>query len=290
VYSRATRGAFVAATIGAVVIFSAGCAASGSSTSGSGAKTGTTAQLSAQKALQLAAAHSQQVSSFSATMNIQATTASGDLTMAGAFKEQLHPTLLGEMNISGITAGGQTVPGGMSVIITPTVFYLRFPPLMQAMHVSKTWAKLPLTALGPSGANLSSLLDQAESSSPIAQTRLLSQSKDVKEVGTGVINGVAVTEYTGTYSMSQALAAMPAAERAALAQSVSASGIHSVRFTVWLDDQERTRKLVVVETGTGVSETVTMNVSGYNQPVNIQLPPAAETYTVPASALASPTP
>jgi hypothetical protein len=173
----------------------------------------------------------------------------------------------------------------MSEVITTTAVYLRLSQVTQALHTSKPWVKIPLSALGATGANLSSLLEQAQSSSPLAQTQLLSQSKDVKKVGTSVLNGVPVTEYTGSYSMKQALAAMPASERAIIAKSVSAAGIKSVRFTLWLDDQQLTRKLVAVETGTAVTETVTMNVSGYNQPVNIQAPSAAQTYTVPAGLL-----
>jgi hypothetical protein len=272
----------LAALAGTVTILAA--CASGGGTPSAGVSTSASA-LTPRQAILLAAKHTKTVNSFSATMHIQATANGAGFTMNGAFREQLHPNVLGQMDLSAISTGGQSIPGGMSVVITTTALYMRLPQLTQALHTSKPWVKIPLSALGATGKGLSSLLEQAQSSSPLAQTQLLSQSKDVKKVGTTVLGGVPVTEYAGTYSMAQALAAVPASERAYIAKSVSAAGIKSVRFTLWLDDQQLTRKLVAVETGSSVTETVTMNVSGYNQPVSIQAPSAAQTYTVPASML-----
>jgi hypothetical protein len=46
-----------------------------------------------------------------------------------------------------------------------------------------------------------------------------------------------------------------------------------------------TRRLIMVEHGTGETVTVTLNVTGINQPVNVSLPPAGQVATIPASAL-----
>jgi len=236
-------------------------------------------------ALELAANSSKAVNSLTATMSIQGSTTSGDLNISGTIKEQLHPSLIAEVDLAAFSAGGQSAPGGLSEIVTSKALYLRFPELMQAQHINKPWAKISLSSLGATGASLSSLLNEVQGNSPVTQTQLFAHSRDVKKVGTGVVNGVPVTEYAGTYSVSQVIAALPASERAALGSSISAAGISAVHFSIWLDANHLPRKLVVTESGTSVTEKVTEVITSYNQPVNIQLPAPAETYVVPASQL-----
>lgn len=281
-HSRVTRVPLLALTIGAITILAAGCAATGGSASG-GAKPA--APVSPAKAVELAANNSRAVNSLAASIDIQGTTSNGDVHLEGTLQEQIHPSLLTQMDLTSISLGGQLVPGGLSEIVTPTALYIRFPELMQAQHINKPWAELSLSALGAAGSSLSSLFSQVGSNSPVGQVQLLAKSKDVKEVGTGVISGVPVTEYSGTYSLSQALAALPASERAALGSAASASGIGAVKFSIWLDARQLPRKIVATDSGSGNLEIVTETITSYNQPVNIQLPTPGETYVVPASQL-----
>lgn len=102
--------------------------------------------------------------------------------------------------------------------------------------------------------------------------------------GTGVVNGVPVTEYAGSYSLSQAISALPASERTAVGKGLSASGFTSFNYEIWIDGSNQPRKFVIIETGTAGNLTNTINITSYNQPVSIDLPTAAETYVVPASA------
>jgi hypothetical protein len=296
VHSRVTRVPLLVLAIGAITILAAGCGASGSATSAGsstsaggsasgGAKPATSAPVSPVSALELAANRSKAVNSLTATMSIQGSTTSGDLNVSGKIKEQLHPSLLAEVDLTTFSAGGQSAPGGMSEIVTSKALYLRFPELMQAQHINKPWAEISLSSIGGAGASLSSLLNEVQSNSPVTQTQLFAHSPDVKKVGMGVVNGVPVTEYAGTYSVSQVIAALPASERAALGSSIGAAGISAVHFSIWLDDNHLPRKLVVTETGTSLTEKVTEIITSYNQPVNIQLPTRAETYVIPASQL-----
>lgn len=295
-HSRVTRVPLLTLTIGTITILAAGCGASGSassagsSTSASGGATGsakpaTSAPASPAAALELAAKSSKAVNTLTATMSAHGSTTSGSLDISGTIREQLHPSVLAEVNLTTLSSGGQSAPGGMSEIITSKALYLRFPELMQAQHINKTWAEIPLSSAGAAGASLSSLLNQVQGNSPVTQTQLLAQSKDVKKVGTGVVNGVSVTQYAGTYSVSQVIAALPASERAALGSAISAAGISAVHFNIWIDAGHLPRKMVITETGTSLTETVTETITSYNQPVKVQLPTAAETYVIPASQL-----
>src|SRR5580704_6814443 len=110
---------------------------------------------------------------------------------------------------------------------------------------------------------------------------LLTTSTDVRAVGTGSVNGVPVTEYEGTYTAASGLAYMTAnlgsAGSAQVSKQVTAMGLTTVRFRVWLDSQQRPLKLVLIEAGTHASVTVTQTIVSINQPANIQFPLASET-------------
>lgn len=281
------------AAAGAIVIIAsgvAGCAASGSaggkstatSTAGAPAQT-------AQQAVQLAASTARDVNSFTANMSIQATGhASGGFSLVGTVSEQLRPSVLAEADYSTFTAAGQSFPGGMSEIITPRSVYMKLSMLTQALHTNKPWLEIPFSSLSKaSGVNISSLFSQLQTSSPLDQSQLFAGAENVRTVGTGDVDGVAVTEYTGTLVMSKALTKLPADLRASIGQALEKAGISSVRFTEWVDGQHHVRKTTVTETGTAITETVTTTITSINQPVSIQVPPATQTATLPASILNS---
>jgi hypothetical protein len=240
-----------------------------------------------QQALLLAAHNSQTVNSIAATIGVQGTTSSGAMNIAGTFTEQVHPSLIVDANLETLSVAGQSVPGGMAEVATQSAIYIKSSAITQALNASKQWVEFPLASMGATGSALSSLLSQAQGESPVTQTELLAHSKTVHKVGTGVIDGVAVTEYAGTYTTSQALATLPASARSSISKQISESGIKDAQFEIWLDSQQHPRKIVIHETGTAVTETITETITSFNQPVSIKVPTAAETYVIPASALGS---
>jgi hypothetical protein len=186
--------------------------------------------------------------------------------------------------------GKDVLPGGSDGVVTPTLVYIRAAVLSRYFHTTKPWLALsPATYLALS-AKLQSL-------TPVTPgtffgdlsfgVGLLTTSTDVRAVGTGSVNGVPVTEYEGTYSAASGLAYMTAnlgsAGSAQVSKQVTAMGLTTVRFRVWLDSQQRPLKLVLIEAGTHASVTVTQTIVRINQPANIQFPLASETYTVPGA-------
>lgn len=280
-HTRVARVPFLAAAIGGIALLAAGCSPSGSSAAGS--KSEPTTAVSAQQALLLAAHNSEAVNTVAATVSLQATTSSGGVNVAGTVTEQLHPSLSAEADFTTFSVAGQSVAGGLAEVTTTDAVYMKFSELAQALNTSKPWVEIPLTSLGATGSALSSLLSEAQGENPVTQTELLAHSKTVHKVGTSVLDGVPVTEYAGTYSMSQALAALPGSVRSSI--SKYESGVKNAQFEIWLDGQEHPRKIIVTETGTAGTETITETVTSFNQPVSIQVPAAAETYVIPASAL-----
>jgi len=281
----------LAALAGTVAVLAACSSLGGTPSSGSSASTGATRLLSAATTIRLAAANAQRVTSVTATVAITVSQpgGAGTVRMAGTMAEQLSPSLLVEANFGTFEAGGVSMPGGISEILTTKAAYLKMSTLTQTLHTTKPWVEIPLSAIDKTtGMNLSSLFSQAQSSNPLAQAQMLTASPDVHKVGTGIINGVPVTEYAGTYSMARALASLPAASRGAMSAQIESLGIKSAQFHVWIDDQHQVRKLTGTLTSSKVTETMSETITSVNQPVNITPPTAANTYVITASMLHTP--
>ena len=186
-------------------------------------------------------------------------------------------------NFGSVTAQGQSLPGGVEEIINSNAIYLKLAQV--ARETGKPWVEIPASELSEiSGGNLGQLL-QNNNSDPLVQTQMLASSTNVKKVGTTTLNGVPVTEYTGTYPISAGLAKLPASERTKVSQQLQALGLTTEHFTIWLDGKQQVRKVVTSAQGSKVHETSTIQVTSINGPVSAAIPPASQTATVPASEL-----
>jgi hypothetical protein len=288
---------------GLVVIVAAavtGCSpgtSSGSKSPGSPGASGSSspAPASALDAVKLAAKTASGANSYTGTMSLQGTVnpgaasssgVSGGISMSGTFAEQLHPTLLVSADIGSYSMLGTSLPGGLSELITPTTMYLKSAQLTQELHLTKPWLAVPLSAASKtSGINMSQLVNQATGTSPLTQAQMLGASSSVREVGTGSIGGVPVTEYAGTISVAKAISTLSGGAKAEMEQMNAAAGLTTEKYTVWIDGQHIMRKAVITGTGTTLTETVTVTFTSVNQPVNITVPPASQTTTVPSSDL-----
>src|ERR1700728_2223076 len=120
--ARTGRSPFYAAGLTAIAAAAlAGCAAGSSGTGATGAGTHAAAPSSPLDAVQLAAKTTGGASSFTGTMSVQATstsgaTGSGNVSMTASMAEQLHPSLLAEVQIGTLSVGGQSLPGGLSEV------------------------------------------------------------------------------------------------------------------------------------------------------------------------------
>jgi len=246
----------------AAVLLAAGC--------GSGAHPAARA-LSPRQEITLAAHQARQVDSFGSTLSVTMSgTVSG--TMAGTMQIRNRPSLLADVDFSAFDVGGQSLPGGMHEILTDRSIYLKMALLAQELH--KPWVKISFAQLQQStGINVGQLTQQVQSNNPLVQTQMLAAAKDVRAVGTQTIDGVRTTHYAGSYPVSAGLAKLPASLRATEQKGLQQLGVKTVRFNVWIDGQHQTRKIVATETGGGEHATVTMQVTGINQPVSVTLPP-----------------
>ena len=292
--ARTARSPLYSAGLAAIAAAAlAGCAAGSSGTGATGAGTHAAAASSPLDAVQLAAKTTGGANSFSGTMSVHATAKPGapssdNVSMTATMAERLRPSLLTEVQIGTLSAAGQSLPGGLSEIVTPSSLYMKWSLLTQELHTTKPWLVIPVSALSKSsGVNLSQLFSQATNSSPLNESQMLAGASGVRKVGTGTIDGVPVTEYTGTVSLDKGTQYLSGSSKAAMQQQIAAAGLSTASFTVWVDGQQVMRKAVITENGTALTEVITVAISSINQPVNIQVPAADQTTQLPSGALGS---
>jgi len=252
----------------AAALLAAGCAS---------AKPGGQA-MSPVQAILLAARQARDATSFSWSMSVKTSgLASG--TMAGTLQMRTKP-LVYNADFSTVNFGGQAVPGGIHEILTGHTLYIKVPGL--ARRIGKPWLKVSFAQIQKrTGISFTQIIQQAQQDNPLVQTQMLAGAKNVRVAGHQVIDGVPTTEYTGTFTVAAALARLPSTLRPVERAAMRKLGITSARFSVWIDGQHRSRKIIVSEQGTLEAVTLTMAVTSVNQPVSVAPPPANQVATIP---------
>ena len=275
----------------AAALLAAGCSSggginaggSGGSGGGSGGSQPGSTSLSAAQAVTMASQHAASVNSFATTMDVQM---SGSISgaMVGTMQMRKQPSLLIDAHFSKLDMSSQSIPGGMEEIVTTKTLYLKMASLQQSL--GKPWAALPLSALsGRAGVNLSQLTQQAQQNNPMTDVQMLSSAKNLRALGTQTIAGTQTTHYSGSFSASAGLAKLPSGLRSTEQKALQTLGITTFDFNAWIDGQHQIRKIAVTEHGGSEQITATMQVTGYNQPLTVSLPPSSQVKKIPASTL-----
>jgi hypothetical protein len=266
--ARAARPLGFAAVAVAAAVTVAGCkpgSVTGASSNGSH-HSGSTTTGSSMSPLTLAAQQSQQIRSFTASLEIQASGAL-NATLTGSLKEVTTPSPL----ISVRAHAGAL--GSIRLILSNGMVYLKS-PLMAGMY-HKPWVQGPASAVSSmSGLNLGPLLGLLQTSSPSVQLPLFSQGSNVRRMGQMGSMGSGMTEFGGHYRLSSALGNLSVGLQPSM-QSVLDSGVNMTRFRVWMDHRHMVRKLVLIVLGRHTRIVITLVITSVNRPVHIQLPRAA---------------
>lgn len=266
----ARRLAAVTLCAGAFALL-AGCTASTTGTSGSAKPQ------SARQAISLASDDTQRANSMAGTFSMRLGSGTGETT-TGTIQVQRVPSLVFDENLS-ISADGHTLP--VTEIMSANAIYLKEAALSR--ETGKPWLEVPFSGLdGNLGSALARMFQSAQNGNPLEQAQMLAASKNVRAVGTQVIDGVQTTRYTGSFTPSAAVSALPPSVRQTVRPMLSVlSG--DIRFNAWIDAQHQVRRVVETETVSGEPVYVTINVTAINQPVHIAVPPASQVVTLPKS-------
>lgn len=268
----------------AAALLAVGCSSGGGiNVSGSGGSQPGAKPMSPAQAVTLASQKAASVNSFATTLNVQM---SGPFsgTMVGTMQLRKRPSLLIDAKFSKLALGRTSVPGGMEEIVTTKTLYLKLATLQQ--ELGKPWAAVPVSA--PSGhAELSQFTQQAQQNNPMIDVQMLSSAKNLRKVGTQTIGGVPATHYTGSFAASAGLAKLPASLRSTEQKGLQSLDITTLSFNVWINAQHEVQKIVVNEHGGSEQLAATMQVTRYNQPLTVSLPPASQVKALPAARSAS---
>lgn len=237
-------------------------------------------KLSAAQVLGKAAEKTGSIDSFKADMSMQmAGTSEGDLTMDGTMQYRTKPDLAYSMNFSEMKMAGKSM-GGMEQRLVGRTMYMKMPMLSQlgGGAGAKPWIKISLDELGKqSGMNIDQMLQQSRQMDPVQNTKMLTASKDVREVGKETVNGVETTHYTGTYRMEDAIAKLSPEMQENYRKSIAASGMEAMDFDLWVDGQQLPQQMKMKSNQTAEGTlTMTMKYRDYGKPVDITEPPASQ--------------
>ncbi|MHB1593447.1 MAG: LolA-like protein [Streptosporangiaceae bacterium] len=265
--SRSPRHVITAGIGAAVLVAAAGCSASsqsgGAQAGGSGSGKPAAASTAGQ-ALALAASTSTHVDSLSVRLSVT----QGASTFSGTMDMRLKPTTA---IVARFSAAGQQI----REILAGGRIYLSISQLRKL--TGKPWLEASMSSLAKkAGLNLTAILQNVENSDPLAQARLFAVAKNVHKVGPATVNGVATTEYAGTYQPQAILKRLPSSALSKLGPMLRKLGTHPVSFHVWIDGQHDIRKTTTTEVIGGQTVITSYNVMSINQPVTVSLPPASE--------------
>jgi hypothetical protein len=259
------RGA-LAGIVVALAVAVAGCGGGGGSDA-SGASVSI-------KTLQAAVSNSQAAESSRFTMDL-AVDAAGQST-----------TIHGEGVVAGDGKNGQitmTIPsaGTLEERIVDGTVYMNFGDLLDTDLGGKQWVKIGLDDLQQqSGGALGDLADQAGSNGPQQGLEYLQGlSGDVEKVGDDTVAGEHATHYRASIDYAKVAEKLP--EESTKARD-ELTKLGTVPADVWINDDDQVVKMQFAIDGSAFGSTggkieMTMEITDFGVPVDVQAPPEDET-------------
>ncbi|WP_157963590.1 LppX_LprAFG lipoprotein [Actinocorallia populi] len=256
------------AVAGTVLLLSlTACDDSGTTSS---SEPGTTVNLSAAQVLDRSADRTAKVETFTADVTVDGAAA---VKATGQFRAKPSPAF--SVNVEQLSFGGMSVgTGGTRVVLLDKTVYVQNAQLSQFLGAGKPWMKITLgEAASAAGFNADELLGQFQQADPGALAKIMSDSTDVKKVGTEKIDGVETTHYQGTVDVKKAMTQYDP-ELRKTAEQLS-NGSEKLGFDVWVDGEQLPRKVLTkVTTSEAKQFNVAVAFRDYGAPVTVAAPPA----------------
>jgi hypothetical protein len=260
----------------AVVLSVTGCLGDGGGkASGSGTANQGATKLTAAKLVSEVSQKTGEIRSFQATITSDTSVSGQHIRMSGQMAYRVKPTVAFKMSVPKMTVNDRTQAGFQEILLNDTL-YVKMPSV--SARTGKPWMRMSLDKLSAeSGIDLKPLVNQSEQADPSAKIKMFTASKDVRKVGQETVAGTTTTHYQGTYSVQDALAKLPASQRAKIQQMMGQMGIDTMNFDLWVDGQNLPRKISLrTPAGSQVTTDTTVTYSGFNAPVSITAPPAGQ--------------
>jgi hypothetical protein len=246
---------------------------------------GTTAQpiqvnLAASEVLAQAAQKTADVSSYTVDAVVNVTDPqNGSGKAQGRMLYQSKPELAVDLTIDSADFGGQGLPGGARVVLQGDTVYVKVEALNKMLGATKPWVKVPLSEMGDDRGQIDQVLSQIQQFDLVGVTEMITASKDVKSVGTENVGGEDTTHYAGTFPVDAAVKQLPADKQERALTNLTE--LKNVKFDIWVGADKLPRKVTMNGSEKGATMDAALMFKGYNEPVNIQAPPADQVGELP---------
>lgn len=198
----------------------------------------------------------------------------------GTMRYQSRPRLAADLTLNTVNFGGRDVPGGAHVILLEDTVYVNVDALNKALGATKPWLKASLSDLDAEDQKQArEMADRVRQFDLAGTVQMISTSKDVQAVGTETVGGVETTHYSGTFPVETALAQLDPDKRDRAREELAE--IENMRFDMWADAQNLPRKITLSGEAHEGSFDATMLFTGFNEPVEINAPPADQVGELP---------
>ncbi|MGA4994758.1 LppX_LprAFG lipoprotein [Nonomuraea bangladeshensis] len=235
--------------------------------------------LAASEVLAQAAQKTTEVTSYTVDAVVNASAAQeGNGRVQGRMLYQSKPELAVDLTLDTVDMGGQSLPGGVRAVLQGDTVYVKVEALNKMLGATKPWIKVSLNEVGDR-TQVDQYLAQIQQFDLANVTKLVTASKDVKQVGTESVNGEDTTHYSGTFPVEAAVLLLPA-DRQEQARSNLAE-LKDVAFDVWVAADGLPRKLALNGQKDGGKLDATLFFKDYNKPVTIQAPAADQVGEMP---------
>lgn len=267
---------FIAGTVAgaALMLGLTGCDLNFGGKGGGGGGQGA-ARLNATEILQKVSQRVDNTGSFKSRINTKGTVAgAGAIAMRGTMFYRARPEPAWRMRLTRNTVGGRATPGGTDIVLAGKSIYVK----SSAPVGGKPWLRISLSKAGRQGGlNTDAMLRQGRQMDLSMLMKLLTASKDAREVGSESVDGVRTTHYTGTYVLTDGLGKLDARTRQDAQNIYKGLGLDKLGFDLWVDGQRVPRKLVT-RTLPGAPTKLTTSQTFYDigKPVSISAPPASK--------------
>ncbi|MER6515044.1 MULTISPECIES: DUF1396 domain-containing protein [unclassified Nonomuraea] len=202
----------------------------------------------------------------------------GNGKVQGRMLYQSKPQLAVDLTLDTVDMGGRNLPGGVRAVLQGDTVYVKVEALKQLVGATKPWIKVALNEVGDQN-QVNQYLSQIQQFDLANVTKLVTVSKDVKQVGTESVNGADTTHYSGTFPVDAAVGQLPADKQQQARTNLAE--LKDVKFDIWVAGDGLPRKLTLNGSKEGATLDATLLFKGFNEPVKVEAPPADQVGELP---------
>ncbi|MEU1872002.1 DUF1396 domain-containing protein [Streptomyces sp. NPDC019793] len=193
---------------------------------------------------------------------------------------QIKPTLAMSMKMTALDQGAD---GTAEIRLVDKALYIGGGPEAAKEMDGKSWIKFDMSAMGADEElNQLGSASQADKN-PATESTFLTGAKDVEKVGSETVDGVKTTHYKGTVTLADLEKSIGDEDKATQEkrqkslEQYEKIGLDKLTMDMWVDGDDQTKQFRMRGQADKGPLDMTITFLGFNEPVKVTAPPAAET-------------